>query len=103
MIEEKYEGIPRNKTSWVPKIDYEKCLTCGKCVEYCHNRVFDFEEKSGKKKTVVKNPKACVVLSRGCEYICPAGAIRHPSEKKTRKTIEKLKSTQSTVKIPRKR
>ena len=91
MIEEKYEGIPRNKISWAPKIDYQKCITCGKCVEYCPNRVFDFEKKNGEKRAVVKNLNTCVVLCRGCEDICPAGAITHPSEMKTRKTIEKLK------------
>ena len=26
MPEEDYEGIPRNKISWDPKIDYDKCI-----------------------------------------------------------------------------
>jgi NAD-dependent dihydropyrimidine dehydrogenase PreA subunit len=90
MSEETYEGIPRNKIVWHPIINYEKCNTCGKCVDFCHAQAFGFEEKNGKKKTVVKNLNACVVLCRGCEDICPAGAITHPSEKETQKRIEKL-------------
>ena len=91
MIEETYEGIPRKKIPWYPVIDYEKCITCGKCVEFCHNRAFDFEEKDGKKRTVVKNPYNCVVFCRGCEEICPVGAISHPSEEETQKIIQELK------------
>lgn len=91
MIEETYEGIPRKKIPWYPIIDYEKCITCGKCVEFCHNRAFDFEEKDGKKRTVVKNPYNCVVFCRGCEEICPVGAISHPSEEETQKIIQELK------------
>jgi len=52
---------------------------------------FAFEEKEGKKRLVVKNPNSCVVFCRGCEDICPAGAITHPSEEETQKIIEKLK------------
>ena len=91
MKEETFEGAPRNKIPWAPKIDYEKCITCGKCVDFCHKGTFEFEEKEGKKRTVVKNPNACVVFCRGCEEICPIGAITHPSETRTQKIIDKLK------------
>jgi len=95
MIEVTYEGVPRNKIPWSPKIDYDKCITCGKCVDFCQNNAFGFEEKNGKKRTVVKNPDACVVFCRGCEEICPASAITHPSERETQKTINKLKREKS--------
>ena len=95
MSEETYEGVPRNKIPWAPKIDYDKCITCGKCVEYCTLGVFEFEEKDGEKKTVVKNPNSCVVMCRGCEDICPAGAITHPSEGETQKIIEKLQKAKA--------
>jgi NAD-dependent dihydropyrimidine dehydrogenase PreA subunit len=88
--EENFEGIPRSQIPWHPIIDYEKCVSCGKCVDYCHMRVFDVEQKGGEKRTVVKNPDACVVFCRGCEDQCPANAITHPSEEKTQKIIEKL-------------
>ena len=90
MAEESYHGVPRNKIPWDPKIDYEKCTSCGKCVDFCHVKAFASEETSGKKRTVVKNPNACIVFCRGCEDICPAGAITHPSEVETRKIIRKL-------------
>ena len=92
MSEETYEGIPRDKIPWDPKIDYEKCITCGKCVDFCHMRTFKFEEKNGEKRTVV-NPNRCVVFCRGCEDICPAGAITHPSEEITQAIIDKLKAS----------
>ena len=56
-------------------------------------KVFASEEKDGKKRTVVKNPNGCVVFCSGCDDICPAGAITHPSEEETRKIIRKLQKT----------
>jgi NAD-dependent dihydropyrimidine dehydrogenase PreA subunit len=97
MSEETYEGLPRSEIPWSPKIDYEKCITCGKCVDFCHMQVFTFEEKRGEKKTVVKNPNGCVVFCRGCEEICPANAITHPSEDETQKIIEKLKDRETKI------
>ena len=96
MSEETYEGIPRNKIVWHPIINYEKCTACGKCADFCHAKAFGFEEKNGKKKTVVKNLNACVVMCRGCEDICPAGAITHPSEKETQNRIEQLQEAALT-------
>ena len=54
MSEETYEGVPREQNTLGPKIDYEKCITCGKCVDYCHVGAFKFEEKDGEKRTVAK-------------------------------------------------
>jgi NAD-dependent dihydropyrimidine dehydrogenase PreA subunit len=93
MTEEIHHGIPRSKIPWGPTIDYENCASCGKCVDFCHMKVFVSEEKEEKKRTVVKNPNGCVVFCRGCEDICPAGAITHPSEEETRKIIRKLQKT----------
>lgn len=95
MSEETYEGVPRDKIPWAPKIDYEKCVSCGKCVEYCTLGAFELEEKDGQKKSVVKNPNNCVVFCRGCEEICPASAITHPSEEETQKIIDELKKAKA--------
>ena len=94
MSEETYEGIPRTKIPWNPKIDYDKCITCGKCVDFCHVCAYKFEEKDGKKRTVV-NPNTCIVLCRGCEDICPVDAITHPSEEETQKIIDKLQKAKA--------
>jgi ferredoxin len=95
MPEESYEGIPRMKIPWDPKIDYTKCTTCGKCVDFCHTIAYRFETQDGKKKTVV-NPNKCIVFCRGCEEICPTGAITLPSLKETQKSIKKLKKNHNS-------
>ena len=91
MPEKEYKGIARNKILWDPIIDYTKCTTCGKCVEFCHTNAFKLEEKNGKKITVV-NPNSCVVFCHGCEQVCPTGAISHPNEEETQKVIDELHS-----------
>ena len=93
MSEETWHGIPRNKIPWYPTIEYEKCLDCGKCVDYCKLGTYEFEEKGEKKRPVVKNPFNCAVLCTGCDSICSAGAIKHPSKKETREVIKSLRKT----------
>ena len=90
MLEEKWHGIPRSKITWRPFIDYDKCINCGKCVECCTLGTYEFEEKGAKKIPMVKNPNNCVVLCSGCDSICPAGAIKHPSKKEFREKIKEL-------------
>ena len=91
MSEETWHGIPRSKIPWYPAIDYEKCVNCGKCVEYCKLGTFEFEDKGDKKRPVVKNPNNCVVLCSGCDGICPAVAVKHQSIKQTREIIRNLR------------
>ena len=93
--EETFHGVPRSKISWGPTIDYGKCVSCGKCVDYCKLGVYEFEENQEKKRPIVKNPDSCVVLCTGCEQICPAGAITHPSKRETREIIRKLRKAEA--------
>ena len=93
MSEETWHGIPRSEIPWHPTIDYKKCVSCGKCVEYCKLGTYEFEENKSKRTPVVKNPNNCVVLCNGCDEICPAKAIKHPSKIETRKLIRKLRET----------
>jgi NAD-dependent dihydropyrimidine dehydrogenase PreA subunit len=95
MSEETYEGIPRSKIPWYPTIDYDKCISCGKCAEYCTLGVYEVEGNQGKKRSVVRNPNSCVVFCTGCEEICPAGAIKFPSKKETKKIIKKLQKVKA--------
>jgi NAD-dependent dihydropyrimidine dehydrogenase PreA subunit len=95
MSEETWHGIPRSKIPWYPMIDYGKCASCGKCVDYCKLGTFAFEEKNEKKRPVVKNPNNCVVLCSGCDFICPAGAITHQSKRETREIIKNLRKNYS--------
>ena len=91
MSEESWHNMPRSKIPWYPTIDYKKCVSCGKCVEYCTLGTFEFEVKEGMKKPYVKNPNNCVVLCTGCDSLCPAGAIKHQSKQKTRNVIKELR------------
>jgi NAD-dependent dihydropyrimidine dehydrogenase PreA subunit len=95
MSEETYHGVPRSKIPWSPTVDYEKCLSCGKCVDYCKLGVYELEEKGGKQRAVVKNRNNCVVFCTGCQEQCPAGAISFPSKKETREIIRKLQKTKT--------
>ena len=95
MPEETFHGIPRSKIPWYPTIDYEKCVNCGKCVEYCKLGVYEFKENREKKEPIVKNPNNCVMFCTGCDGICPAGAIKHPSKIETRDIIRKLKKAKT--------
>ena len=90
MSEETWHGIPRTKILWHPTIDYKKCVSCEKCVDYCKLGAFSFEESGEKQRPVVKKPYNCVVLCEGCQDICPSGAIFHPSRKETVDIIRKL-------------
>lgn len=93
MDEETYHGVPRSKIPWGPKITYEKCISCGKCADYCRLGVYESEDKNGKKRPIVKKPNNCVVFCTGCEGQCPVGAIKFPSKKETRELIIKLQKT----------
>jgi NAD-dependent dihydropyrimidine dehydrogenase PreA subunit len=95
MPEETWHGIPRSKIPWYPTIDYEKCINCGKCVEYCTLGTYTFEERNGKRQPVVENPNNCVVLCKGCDSICPAEAIKHPLKTRTQEIIKELRKTYS--------
>jgi NAD-dependent dihydropyrimidine dehydrogenase PreA subunit len=56
-----------------PVIDPDKCIRCGRCVEFCTEDVF-FGSKNGEVPTVTY-PKECSHFS-GCVYVCPVpGAI----------------------------
>ena len=93
-MNEEYHGIKRDKIPWHPSIDYEKCINCGTCVEYCKLGVYTTKEKEGETKPVVTNPNNCVVFCTGCEGQCPVGAISFPSKQKTRELIKKLEKNE---------
>ncbi|MCW3995075.1 MAG: ferredoxin family protein [Candidatus Bathyarchaeota archaeon] len=91
MSENTFHGVPRSNIPWYPTINYEKCLSCGKCVKYCKHDVYGFEEKQGKKVPFVKNADNCIVYCNGCDAICASGAISHPSKMETGRIISKLR------------
>jgi len=93
MPESLFHGVPRSKIPWYPTINYEKCLSCGKCVNHCKHDVYGVEEKQGKRMPFVKNPDNCIVYCDSCDDICPSDAISHPSKLETGKIISKLRKS----------
>ena len=57
---------------WFPIIDYDKCISCMTCVNFCPHGVYI--EKEG--KPFVKNKENCVDMCQGCKKICPKKAIQ---------------------------
>jgi formate hydrogenlyase subunit 6/NADH:ubiquinone oxidoreductase subunit I len=41
------------------------------------------------------NSNRCIIFCRGCEEQCPVGAISHPDEEETQRTIDNLKEEQT--------
>lgn len=76
------------KEIWGPTIDYKKCISCLACVDYCSRNVYSIEDK----KPVVINKSQCVVGCKGCEPICPVGAISHPSDSVLKKIKKENKA-----------
>ena len=93
MTQETFEEIPRNQIQWNPTINYQKCTTCGKCVDFCKRGVFAYLENP--KKTIVKNPNNCKVYCKNCQKQCPSNAITHPSEEQTATHIKNLQNKQN--------
>ncbi|WP_456372820.1 ATP-binding protein [Methanocaldococcus sp.] len=81
---EEFGGKKRKEIPWFPKINYEKCKNCKKCVEFCPKGVYDIENG----KVVVKYPYNCIINCNACSYMCcENNAIIFPKNK-----IEKLDS-----------
>ncbi|WP_461864077.1 4Fe-4S dicluster domain-containing protein [Thermococcus sp.] len=64
--------------NWYPIIDHEKCTGCLTCANFCPHGVYDVPSNPG--KPTVANPENCVEFCRGCQRICPTGAIRYSGD-----------------------
>jgi len=64
---------------WYPIIDYEKCVGCLSCAEFCPHDVFTVENNL----PIVTYPEKCVEFCRGCQKgACDYDAISFPGDKK---------------------
>ncbi len=56
----------------VIKINKEKCIGCGACVNVCPVKLYSMVDEKSK---LTGDPKTCI-LCKACEKICPVGAIK---------------------------
>ncbi len=66
-------------TPWNPVIDYDLCINCGKCADFCLFGVYEFSDQ----KIRVKNPEQCKTNCPACARVCPKSAIIFPKYEKS--------------------
>ncbi len=84
---EEYKGVSREKIPWHPRIDYEKCVGCRQCFEFCKNNVYEWDEENN--YPVVENPNNCVINCIACAKFCPQEAISFPSREEIEELVKK--------------
>ena len=84
-----FMGAPRDRISWAPTIDYQKCNYCMECDQFCPHKVF--ERREGEKKLVVANPNNCVVFCRACAKTCGLDALSFPDRAETLNLIKQVR------------
>lgn len=60
--------------AWYPVLDYERCVNCGKCVDFCMFGVYTRDARG----VHVTQPDACKTNCPACARMCPARAIMFP-------------------------
>ena len=70
---EKLKGSQRRR--WYPVIDYERCVNCRQCREFCLFGVYSLD---GSGRVVATRPDECKDGCPACARLCPAGAIMFP-------------------------
>lgn len=83
-----YVGIPRSEIAWFPIIDFERCDGCGDCVRHCKHDVFTVVNG----KPVVAKAENCVVGCKACGWVCPIGAITHPTKNQLREMLKQARA-----------
>lgn len=71
-----WHGLPREQVAWYPTIREDLCNQCGKCVPFCSEKVFAWEQD----KVIVATPFDCQVGCNSCERVCPGKAITLPPQ-----------------------
>jgi len=86
MIEEKsvpsasnhQSSIENHQSDWVPwfpVIDYDRCVNCKQCMNFCLFGVYGLSDEG---RVEVQNPAGCKTNCPACARMCPASAIIFP-------------------------
>jgi len=71
----KFEVREGDWIPWFPVIDYDRCESCKRCLDFC---LFGVYELSGDDKVEVRNPANCKTNCPACAKTCPNSAIIFP-------------------------
>ena len=69
------EKAPDDWIAWYPVIDYDRCVSCGQCAEFC---IFGAFEVASDGRVRVAHPAKCKLNCPACGRVCPASAIIFP-------------------------
>lgn len=80
MILNNYDDKWQNWSAWYPCIDYNKCINCKKCVDFCMFSVYSLDDND---KVIVNQPENCKDNCPACARMCPKTAIIFPKHDKS--------------------
>ena len=60
---------------WFPVIDYDRCVNCKQCMNFCLFGVYGLSDEG---RVEVRNPAGCKTNCPACARMCPASAIIFP-------------------------
>lgn len=66
------ETVPER---WYPVIDYDRCVNCLECLEFCLFGVYDADEAG---RVTAADPDRCKPGCPACSRVCPQAAIMFP-------------------------
>lgn len=89
MAENTFMGVPREKITWAPVIDYTRCNYCLECAKFCPHQVYEIREEGP--RLIVANPTNCVVFCRACAKTCGPDAISFPEKSRVLEAIKALR------------
>ena len=84
-----FGNLPREKIPWFPTIDFDKCVRCKECYNFCHNGVYEWDEENNKPRVV--QPYNCVIGCSACANLCNGEAIKFPTRKELMDIFNKAK------------
>jgi NAD-dependent dihydropyrimidine dehydrogenase PreA subunit len=68
-------GPPPSWMPWFPVIDYDRCVSCGRCLEFCLFGVYGEDDQGAVR---VERPSRCKTNCPACARTCPEVAIMFP-------------------------